>query len=83
MKKLFFDDHAYIAEQFLIAEKFTAQSALFASYKINSFKLSLRNEAFCMNREDLQKLLKGTLLNYTHPSLILSYLEFFKTENRN
>lgn len=83
MNNLFFDDKAYIAEQFCLEDDYTAQSARFASHKINSFKLSLNKEAYCMNKEQLGKILKGTLLNYTEPYIILSSLGFFAEEKNN
>ncbi len=83
MNNLFFDDKAYIAEQFCLEDDYTAQSARFASHKINSFKLSLSKESFCMNKEDLSKILKGTLLNYTQPCIVLSSLGFFEEERNN
>lgn len=83
MNNLFFDDKAYIAEQFCLEDDYTAQSARFASHKIHSFKLSLNKEAYCVNKGDMTKILKGTLLNYTHPSIVLSSLGFFEEERNN
>lgn len=83
MDNLFFDDKAYIAEQFCLEDDYTAQSARFASHKINSFKLSLSKEAYCMNKADLSQILKGTLLNYTQPCIVLSSLGFFEEEKNN
>lgn len=83
MKNLFFNDQAYIAEQFSLEEDYTAQTARIASHKINSFKLSLNKEAYCMNKADLTVILRGSLLNYTAPCIVLSSLGFFEEEKQN
>lgn len=83
MKNLFFNDQAYIAEQLCLEDEYTAQAARFASDKINSFKLSLNKEAYCLNKADLTHILKGSLLNYTAPCIVLSSLGFFEEEKNN
>ncbi len=83
MKKLFFDDQAHIAGQFQIVEDHTTQIARLAFHKINSYKLSLNNEAYCMSRVDLKDLIKGSLLNYVNPFSVLFVQGFFNDEVRN
>jgi hypothetical protein len=58
-KPLFFDDQAHIAEQFTIVEDHTSQLALLAFHKINAYKLSLQNQAYCMSRTELQHLIQS------------------------
>lgn len=77
MKQAFYNDQAHIAEDFQINENYTNQRARLASFKINSYKLSLVNTAFCTSREELTGIIKGTLLNYQDPLTILSGLGFF------
>ncbi len=83
MIKLFFDDQSHIADEFSIIEDHTSQLARLAFHKINAYKLSLQNQAFCMSRNELQDLIKATLFNYTHPCTILQQVNYFNdcTEN--
>jgi len=83
MNKPFYNDQAHIAEEFTLFEEFTTQTARLAFFKINSYKLSFVNSAFCMSREALSDIIKGTLLNYTAPSEILSEVGFFMSEAEN
>ncbi len=83
MNKPFFDDQAYIAEQFHIVDDQITQTARLAFQKINSFKFFQCNEAFRMNRQHLRSLIKGTLLNYMRPDAVLSDLGFFYEEISN
>lgn len=83
MKNLFFNDQAYIAEQFCLQDEHTLQTSRFATNKIHSYKLSLRREAYCMSQKELSSLLKSTLLNYTHPAVILSFLEYYAEGTNN
>jgi hypothetical protein len=83
MKQSFFDDHSHIAEQFMLGEEHLAQMSKLTYHKINSFKLSLSNQAFCMSKNDLGNLIKSTLLNYISPVLLLSHLGFFESEAGN
>lgn len=83
MNKPYHNDQAYIAEKFLYMDDHTTQTARIAFLKINSYKLSLINAAFCTSREELTNIIKGSLLNYTAPSTILSDLGFFTDEFEN
>lgn len=83
MKQSHFDDHSHIAEQFRISEEHIVQVAKLAHQKINSFKLSLTNQAYCMKSSDLQNLIRSTLLNYMNPVLVLSHVGFFDDEVSN
>ena len=83
MNNQFYNDQAHIAEEFSLHETFTDQRARLASFKINSYKLSLVNAAFCASREELTGIIKGTLLNYTDSLLVLSDLGFFSASMDN
>ncbi len=83
MKKLFFDDQSHIADEFVIFDDHTNQLARLAFHKINAYKLSLQNQAFCMSRNELQDLIKATLLNYTHPCTILQLVNYFNDCSEN
>ncbi len=83
MNKPFYNDQAHIAEEFQLFEEFTTQTARLAFFKINSYKLSFVNAAFCMSREALSDIIKGTLLNYTEPSDVLADVGFFLAEADN
>lgn len=83
MNKPFYNDQAHIAEEFHLFDDYTVQTARLAFFKINSYKLSLINAAFCMSKEELTGIIKGTLLNYTNPAIILADLGFFKQEMEN
>jgi hypothetical protein len=83
MNKPTYNDQAHIAEEFHFMDDHTTQIARLAFFKINSYKLSLINAAFGMNREELSFIIKTTLLNYTEPSDILSDLGFFGETSDN
>ncbi len=83
MNKPYHNDQAYIAGQFRFADEHTAQSARLASFKINSYKLSLVNAAFCISRKELTGIIKNSLLNYTEPGTILCDTGFFAEELDN
>ncbi len=83
MNHPFYNDQAHIAEEFQLHDNHTIQRAKLANFKINSYKLSLINAAFCISRDELTGNLKSTLLNYTDPSLVLADLGFFLSEVDN
>jgi hypothetical protein len=83
MKKPFFDDQSHIADEFIIFEDHTSQLARLAFHKINAYKLSMQNQAFCMSRNELQDLIKATLLNYVHPCTILQLVNYFNDSSDN
>lgn len=83
MNKPFFDDQAHIAEQFNIVDDHTTQVARLAFHKINSYKLSLTDQAFCMSHDHLKGLIKGSLLNYVNAFSILYIQGFFAGELKN
>lgn len=83
MNKPFYNDQAHIAEEFNLFDDYTVQTARLAFFKINSYKLSLVNAAFCMSKDELTGIIKGTLLNYTDPAIVLADLGFFKQEMEN
>ena len=77
MSYTFYNDQAHIAESFRLIDEHIEQLARIASFKVSSYKLSLVNAAFCMNKDELFVLLKTTLLNYTDPARILADVGFF------
>jgi len=83
MNKPYYNDQAYIAQSFQIVDDFTNQRAKLASFKINSYKLSLINSAFCITRDELTGIIKSSLLNYIAPSMVLCDMEFFCAEMDN
>jgi hypothetical protein len=83
MNKPYHNDQAHIAEEFMYMDDHITQTARFAHFKINSYKLSLINAAFCISREELTGIIKNTLLNYTSPVEILSNMGFFFADADN
>ncbi len=83
MRNLYPNDQAHIAEEFQFMDDHTTQTAHLAYLKINSYKLSLYNAAFCMSRDDLAGIIKSSLLNYTDPEALLADLGFFNAEIYN
>lgn len=77
------NDQAYIAESFRLTESFTSETARLASFKINSYKLSLIKSAFCRTREELEGNIRRNLLNYTSPEIILADQGFFGSPYEN
>lgn len=78
-----YNDQAAIAESFRLVDDYTNQRARLASFKVNSYKLSLVNAAFNITREELNDIIKTTLLNYTDPATVLADLGFFCEEIDN
>lgn len=83
MKNLFYDDRAFIAEEFSITEDHIQKISFLTFHKINSFKLSQDNASYCYTRKDLSNLIKGTVLNYVQPYLLLCQLDYFTDEVDN
>ena len=83
MNQPIYNDQAHIAEEFNLFDDYTTQTARLAYFKINSYKLSLVNAAFCKSKKELTGIIKGTLLNYTEPAIVLADLGFFKSEYDN
>lgn len=82
-KPIFFDDQAHIAEQFSIVEDHSSQLARLAFHKINAYKLSLSNQAYCVSRGELSNLIQATLFNYVHPCTVLQMASYFDEANNN
>ena len=82
-KPLFFDDQAHIAEQFTIVEYHTSQLAMLAFHKVNAYKLSLQNQAYCMSRTELRNLIQSTLFNFVHPCTVLQMVSYFDDSSDN
>lgn len=76
-------DQAHIAEEFHFIDDHTTETARLAFYKINSYKLSLTNKAYCASKEELQQIIKSTLLNYVSPDVVLFNERFFEAEIGN
>ena len=83
MKDIYYNDTAYIAQSFHLSDDYIAQTARLASFKINSYKLSLVKSSFSKSREDLGNNLKDNFFNYTNPGIILADLGFFQSEYDN
>jgi len=83
MNKPYYNDQAYIAQSFRLTDDFTRERAKLAYFKINSYKLSLINSAFCITRDELTDIIKKSLLNYIAPSMVLCDMEFFSAEVDN
>lgn len=83
MNNLYPNDQAHIAEEFQFIDEHITQTARLALLKINSYKLSLINAAFCMSREELAGIIKNSLFNYTSPETILADLGFYSAEIYN
>lgn len=83
MNQPYYSDQAYIAESFSLEEEYISQTARLAFFKINSYKLTLIKSAFSKSKQELQKNLERSLLNYTSPEIILADLGFFSSEVDN
>jgi hypothetical protein len=83
MENLYPNDQAHIAEEFQFIDDHITQTAQLAFLKINSYKLSLINAAFCMSREELAGIIKNSLFNYTQTEAILADTGFFNAEIYN
>jgi hypothetical protein len=83
MNKPLYNDQAHIAEEFLFIDEHIAQSARLAHLKINSYKLSQINAAFCMNQDELASIIKSSLMNYRDPAGLLADLGFFAADLDN
>jgi len=83
MKDLYYNDTAYIAQSFYLAEDYTEQTARLAFFKINSYKLSRIKTSFNISRKELMDNLKESLFNYISPEILLADLGFFQSEVDN
>ena len=83
MNQPYCNDQAYIAEAFHLDDDYIAQMARLTSFKINSYKLSLVNAAFCASRDELSSMLRNSLFNFQSPASLLSELGFFAAETEN
>ena len=83
MNKPYHNDQAHIAEEFHFTEDHIIQTARLAFLKINSYKLSQINSAFCMSHEELAGIIKSSLMNYRDPAGLLADLGFFCAELDN
>lgn len=83
MNQPYCNDQAYIAEAFHLDEDYIGQMSRLSFFKINSYKLSMIKTSFCRTREELERNIQSTLLNYTSPAIILADLGFFKSETEN
>ena len=83
MNKPYHSDQAHIAEEFLFIDDHVTQTARLAHLKINSYKLSQINAAFCMSQDELASIIKNSLMNYRDPAGLLADLGFFSAELDN
>ena len=83
MNQIYCNDQAYIAEAFQLDEDYIGQMSRLSFFKINSYRLSMIKASFCRTKQELEKNLQSTLLNYTSPAIILADLGFFKSEIDN
>ena len=83
MSNLYPNDQAHIADEFHFTDDHITQTSRLAFLKINSYKLSLINAAFCMSRDELASIIKNSLLNYTEPENILADQGFFSAAMNN
>lgn len=83
MNQPYCNDQAYIAEAFHLDEDYIGQMSRLSFFKINSYKLSMIKAAFCRTKDELEKNIQSTLLNYTSPAIILADIGFFKSETEN
>jgi hypothetical protein len=77
--KPYHNDQSHIAAEFNLHEDHVSQLARLAYFKINSYKLSLVNAAFCKSRQELFSIIEGSLLHYIHPTDVLADQGFFES----
>ena len=83
MSNLYPNDQAHIADEFHFTDDHITQTSRLAFLKINSYKLSLINAAFCMSRDELASIIKNSLLNYTEPESLLADVGLFNPAMNN
>jgi hypothetical protein len=83
MKQIYHDDRQYIAEKLLFVDQHTEQVSLLAYHKINSLKLSSKNSAYCISRNELMEIVQNSLLNFVSPDDVLWEEGFYVTELDN
>ncbi|MBI1344601.1 MAG: hypothetical protein GC171_16895 [Terrimonas sp.] len=83
MQLPYHNDQAHIAEQFQFVDQNTKDVSRLALYKISSYKLSLTNAAYCISRDEIKQIIKGTLLNYIEPITVLANSGFYEDEVEN
>lgn len=83
MQQPLFNDQAHIAEEFHLIDEHILQTTRLALFKINSYKLSLNNAAYCANQQELRNLINASLLHYEDNASILAGLGFFSSQIEN
>lgn len=83
MNQDYHNDQAHIAEESRLHDEHVVQLSRLAFFKINSYKLSLVNAAFCRSRNELFSIIKGSLLNYIDSTEVLADHGFFETAIEN
>jgi hypothetical protein len=83
MNQIYHNDQAHIATSYQLGEEHINHVSQLAFFKINSYKLSLVNAAFCRSREELLSIIKGSLLNYIDALDVLAEYGFFEQAVEN
>lgn len=79
----YYNDQAYIAEQFHFIDDNTSENSRLAFFKINSYKLALTNAAYCASQEELFNIIRKSLLNFVEPITVLANSGFYEAEVDN
>ncbi len=83
MNPIYCNDQAYIAESYLLDADYIHQMCRLAFFKINSYKLSVIKASFCRTKDELEKNLRSTLLNYKTAKELLCLTGFQEEELLN
>ncbi len=83
MRKPFYNDQYFIAEQFMFVDMHTTQMAQIANQKINTLKLSYISAAYSKGRDEIFDLIKKSLMSYVSPDFVLYNEGFFNKEIDN
>ncbi len=77
------DDSRYIAESFRLDSEYIGRMARLATFKINSYKLSIVNGVFDHARDELRENISSTLMHYVEAGEIVSLTGFWQSEGDN
>jgi hypothetical protein len=83
MNHTYHNDQAFIAEESRLQEEHVTQLSRLAFFKINSYKLSLVNAAFCRSRKELFSIIQTSLLTYIDATEVLADHGFYETAIEN
>jgi hypothetical protein len=77
------NEQSVIADDLLLSDDFTAQTARLTHFKINYYKFTLIRPSFIQAREILRSNIRDSLFNFVTPSQVLHSVRFYEDPIEN